>query len=254
MALLSQTSQLESGQTVYYGTAIPTSHDIFAPAKVGDIVVNTVPTNGSAAGWICTVAGTQAAPVGTWVSFYAGLTVPSVTNLLKGDGAGAILDAGVAATGVAPLASPTFTGHPVGVTEAPGNNSTRLATTAYVDLADEVVATFAMSANAGITTQSFFGRAVGAYAILAAYEIHGTAGTDGSAVTLDITADPAATAPGAGTSILTAAFDAKAAANTWQTGTLATATLAAGSRLSVKVTGTTTALANVLISVILRKA
>ncbi len=38
-------------------------------------------------------------------------------------------------SGAAPLASPTFTGHPVGVTESAGNNSTRLATTAYVDTA-----------------------------------------------------------------------------------------------------------------------
>lgn len=33
----------------------------------------------------------------------------------------------------APLASPTFTGHPVGVTESAADNSTRLATTAYAD-------------------------------------------------------------------------------------------------------------------------
>ncbi len=38
-------------------------------------------------------------------------------------------------SGAAPLASPTFTGHPVGVTESAGNNSTRLASTAYVDAA-----------------------------------------------------------------------------------------------------------------------
>lgn len=35
----------------------------------------------------------------------------------------------------APLASPTFTGHPVGVTESSSDNSTRLATTAYVTTA-----------------------------------------------------------------------------------------------------------------------
>jgi hypothetical protein len=38
-------------------------------------------------------------------------------------------------SGAAPLASPTFTGHPVGVTESAGDNSTRLASTAYVDTA-----------------------------------------------------------------------------------------------------------------------
>jgi hypothetical protein len=40
----------------------------------------------------------------------------------------------------APLASPTFTGHPVGVTETPGTNSTRLASTAYADAAVAVEA------------------------------------------------------------------------------------------------------------------
>ena len=35
----------------------------------------------------------------------------------------------------APLASPAFTGHPTGVTEAPSTNNTRLATTAYADAA-----------------------------------------------------------------------------------------------------------------------
>jgi hypothetical protein len=34
---------------------------------------------------------------------------------------------------LAPKASPVFTGHPTGVTETPGDNSTRLATTAYAD-------------------------------------------------------------------------------------------------------------------------
>jgi hypothetical protein len=43
----------------------------------------------------------------------------------------------------APLASPTFTGHPVGVTETANNNSTRLASTAYVDTADALKANLA---------------------------------------------------------------------------------------------------------------
>lgn len=48
----------------------------------------------------------------------------------------------------APLASPTFTGHPVGVTEAALNNSTRLATTAYTDTAVGVETTRATTAEA----------------------------------------------------------------------------------------------------------
>lgn len=38
-------------------------------------------------------------------------------------------------SGIARLASPAFTGHPTGVTETAGDNSTRLASTAYVDTA-----------------------------------------------------------------------------------------------------------------------
>ncbi len=50
-------------------------------------------------------------------------------------------------TSRAPLASPTFTGHPVGVTETALNNSTRLATTAYTDTAVGVETTRATTAE-----------------------------------------------------------------------------------------------------------
>jgi hypothetical protein len=48
----------------------------------------------------------------------------------------------------APLASPTFTGHPVGVTETASNNSTRLASTAYGDAAVAVETSRATAAEA----------------------------------------------------------------------------------------------------------
>ena len=55
-------------------------------------------------------------------------------------------DSGVAVSSLAPKASPTFTGTPAAPTQAPGDNSTKLATTAYVDT------TFAPKASPTITT------------------------------------------------------------------------------------------------------
>lgn len=60
----------------------------------------------------------------------AALTVSEVKTLLALD----VTDI----TGAAALASPTFTGNPVAPTQSPGNNSTRLATTAFVTAADVV--------------------------------------------------------------------------------------------------------------------
>lgn len=57
----------------------------------------------------------------------------------NGSGGSTIQDSGVAVSGLAPLASPTFTGTPslptgtTGVTQSASDNSTKLATTAYVD-------------------------------------------------------------------------------------------------------------------------
>lgn len=50
-------------------------------------------------------------------------------------------------------------------------------------------------------------------------ERHGTLGTDGSAVTLDITKAADGTAPGSGTSMLASTFNLKATINTKQTKT-----------------------------------
>lgn len=55
-------------------------------------------------------------------------------------------DSGVAVSSLAPKASPTFTGTPAAPTQAPGDNSTKLATTAYVDT------TFAPKVGPTITT------------------------------------------------------------------------------------------------------
>jgi hypothetical protein len=82
--------------------------------------------------------------------------------------------------------------------------------------------------------------------------IWGTAGSVSNA-TLDITAESSTTAPAGGTTILAAAFNVNTAANTVVspalTATAANRTIAAGSRLSIKLTNASTALANVIIAV-----
>jgi hypothetical protein len=95
------------------------------------------------------------------------------------------------------------------------------------------------------------------YVFITASEIHGTAGTDGSAVTLDVTNDTGTTAPAGGTSILGSTFNLKGTANTLQSigvvGNFPPGTLILqGSRLAMKLTGTPTALANLALEVVLR--
>lgn len=114
--------------------------------------------------------------------------------------------------------------------------------------------------NSLCVDQAFF-VADGSYLVTGVSCIHSTAGSDASAVNLQITKDTSTNAPGAGTDLLTdnsnAGFNCKATANTVQTGTLvsseATRTLAAGDRLSLDFAGTVTALAGVVVTVSLRR-
>lgn len=82
-------------------------------------------------------------------------------------------------------------------------------------------------------------------------EAHKTAGTDGSAVTLDLEKLTGTTAPGSGVTMLGATIDLKGTINTVKTATLASGanlpnlSLAAGDRAALKLTGTPTAVANV---------
>lgn len=93
--------------------------------------------------------------------------------------------------------------------------------------------------------------------VVGARASHGTAGSDGGAVTLQVTKCTTTQAPSAGTPLLTnntnAGFDLKATANTPQTGALvgtaASVTLAAGNRLALDLTGTPTAVANLVVEV-----
>lgn len=122
-----------------------------------------------------------------------------------------------------------------------------------------VLATFALAANASLADQAFF-TATRAYQVIAIREVHSAAGTDVGAVNLQVTKDTGTTAPGAGTDLLTnnanAGFDLKGVANTVQTGTLtateASLQLAAGDRLAVDFAGVLTAVAGVVVTVELR--
>ena len=91
--------------------------------------------------------------------------------------------------------------------------------------------------------------------------VHATAGTNGSAVNVQLVKDTGTDAPGAGTDLLTnntnAGFDCKGTANTVQTGALtatsASLQLAVGDRLSLDFAGTVTTLAGISLTVSLRR-
>lgn len=96
---------------------------------------------------------------------------------------------------------------------------------------------------------STFWVAPAACLLLSFQEAHATAGTDGSAVTLDLEKLTGTTAPGSGSSMLSTTLSLKATANTVQTATVtptnANKTLAAGDRVALKKGGTLTSVANV---------
>ena len=132
------------------------------------------------------------------------------------------------------------------------SNRLRVGTTVYRNTPLPV--RFVMAANGSLATQCFF-IADQAFEVISLTEVHSTAGSDGSAVTIDITKDVSGVAPGAGVSVMASPFNAKATANVVQTGTRSATSsaiqVAAGDRLSVKFTGTLTALAGVEVTVLL---
>lgn len=93
--------------------------------------------------------------------------------------------------------------------------------------------------------------------VLEVHEVHGTAGTDGSAVTATIRKCSGTTALASGTDLLSTTINLKGAANTVQSPALTTTAadllLAAGDRLAFDVTGTTTALANMVVTILVRR-
>lgn len=81
-------------------------------------------------------------------------------------------------------------------------------------------------------------------------EIHGTLGTNGSAVTGSVTLEKDGQAPGTGMAVMTNTFDLKGTINTEQTATLATAggvPFVSGDMLTFKLAGTATSVAGVLL-------
>ncbi len=89
-------------------------------------------------------------------------------------------------------------------------------------------------------------------------EVHTAAGTDGSAVSLNVEKLTGTTAPGSGTVVTTSAFNLKGAINTvvaktYSGGQLSPGTvqLDTGNRLALKLTGTPTSVANVTVTLIL---
>lgn len=86
-------------------------------------------------------------------------------------------------------------------------------------------------------------------------EIHGTAGTDAGAVTLQVEKLTGTTAKGSGLNILVTAYDLKGTINTSSSKTgvaLQNRQLAAGDRLAIKSSGTLTALKDLQVTIYLK--
>jgi hypothetical protein len=118
------------------------------------------------------------------------------------------------------------------------------------------------AAAASLVDQVIFICPVGqSYQVVAVDEVHATAGSDASAVSLQVTKDTGTNAPGAGTDLLTnntnVGFDMKGTANTVQNGTLTATTASlvfvAGDRLSDRLRGHLTALAGVNVTIPLKR-
>lgn len=109
-------------------------------------------------------------------------------------------------------------------------------------------------ANAGVATRPFHIFTSNAYGkIMKIEEIHGTAGNDASAVTGHITKESGTQAAGSGVSLMSGTFNLKGTADTRQQATLTSnedyLKFQPGDRLSFKLTGTATAVANLLVVV-----
>lgn len=116
----------------------------------------------------------------------------------------------------------------------------------------ENFAIYRMNANGSIATQGIF-VALRDTTITGVSALWSTAGTNGGTVTVDVTKETSTTASGSGTSVLAAALSVKTTANTVAnpalTSTASLLSLVASDRLSVKLTGTLTALAGLVVIV-----
>lgn len=99
----------------------------------------------------------------------------------------------------------------------------------------------------------FFINYIGACVVSGFWEVHTTAGTDGSAVTIGLEKLTGTTALGSGSSVLDSELSLKTTANTVQEGTLSMTlenrNLALGDRLALEDTGTLTSVENVTVLV-----
>lgn len=111
---------------------------------------------------------------------------------------------------------------------------------------------FDVSANNFTATRTIAGPFTRAYTIKASSCSWSVAGGAGN--TCDIFKDTGTSAPGAGATVLTAAYILTTTANTVANGTIAVTTLAAGDRLSAVVAGTVGSLAGLAVSVELQPA
>lgn len=119
-----------------------------------------------------------------------------------------------------------------------------------------LTASLHMPLNADVVDQVFFIAPVPCELVFVS-EAHGTAGSDGGAVTLQVERLQGTEAAGGnGDALLSATIDLKGTADTVQTGTIVsdgTQELAAGDRLGVNITGTATAVAGACVTAILRR-
>lgn len=129
-------------------------------------------------------------------------------------------------------------------------------TVAGIIVPQHIEVSYCDDANGDLADQAFF-IANRAYEVTNIQQVHSVAGGDGGAVNLQVSKLTGTTAVGGGTDVLTnntnAGFDLKGTANTVQTGTLTTTTLAAGDRLEVDYAGTLTSLAGVCVTVTLKR-
>lgn len=119
-----------------------------------------------------------------------------------------------------------------------------------------LTASLQMPLNADVIDQIFFVAPV-ACELVYLSEVHSTAGSDGGAVTLQVERLQGTEAVGGnGDALLSSTIDLKGTANTVQTGSIVsdgTQELAAGDRLAVNITGTTTAVDGACVTAILRR-
>lgn len=131
-----------------------------------------------------------------------------------------------------------------------------------VDSKTPVLLTITLPTNASIAdSPAIVVPAGGEYEVVEVTEVHGTAGTDAGAVTVDVKKASSGTAISGGTSVLASTFNAKSTINTPVSKTagngglsssLATRTVTSGQMLGLDLTGVLTALAGLSVTISLK--